>query len=121
MCEALIRLEDKNLDPITFSQGDVVDIFDDGKFPDKVAYPHAVIKIPCYPKENLKFLLAPHLVYNVEFKQIEVIRPRLYFIDASIIDLTIVTELRTNREITVDSSLINGSVRNRATYEVYND
>lgn len=120
MCEALIRLEDKNPDLLTFSQGDVVDLFDDGKFPDQVVYPHAVIKIPGYPKENLKFMLKPHELYNPETKEMDIIRPRLYYVDASIIDPELVSELRTNRYITVDPSLINGSVRNRVTGEIYN-
>jgi len=120
MAEALIRLEDKNLDPMTFSQGDVVDIFDDGRFPDQVAYPHAVIKIPGYLKENLDFMLTPHMLYNAETTNMDMIRVRLYYIDATIIDSELVTELRTNRYITVDPSKINGAIKNRATGEIYN-
>lgn len=120
MCEAFLRLEDKNLDPLTFSQGDVVDLFDDGKFPDQVAYPHAVIKIPGYPKENLEFVLEPYKVTNPETQMVEIQQLREWYVDADIIDLALVTELRTNRYITVNASLINSSIRNRISGEIYN-
>ncbi len=51
MAEVLIRLEDKTDNPKSLSQGDVVDLFDYGRYPDQVAYPHAVIKIPGYHPE----------------------------------------------------------------------
>ena len=120
MGEVLIRLEDKNPNPKSFSQGDPVDVFDDGRFPDRVAYPHAVIKIPGYPAKDLRWVLTPWVIWNSETKEMDMQAIRLYYIDATIIDPALVAELRGNREITVDPSLINGSVRNRATGEIYN-
>jgi len=120
MCEVLIRLENKTDNPKSFSRGDAIDLFDDGRFPDVVKYPHAVIKIPGYPKSNLQFLLTPHMIYNPETKDMDIIRVRLYFIDASVIAPTLVDKLRRDRVITVDPIYISGSIRNRATGEIYN-
>ncbi len=119
--EAIWRLEDKpnpNNSGTFFRRGDVIDIFDDGKFPDKQAWPHAVIKMPGYDKSLLKFMLESIAVIN-EHNELVVISVRRYFIDVTLIDPVIVAAARDNRSITVGDSMLSGTIRDRLTGSVY--
>ena len=119
MCEILTRLCDK---PGTLKQlaterfyrkYDPIDIFDDGRYPDQLSYPNAVVKVPNFPKEKIKYSLAKDIEYN-ELLAIHVCeRVRKYTLDFTKLPVEKINKLTVDRSVIITELELSNCIYDR--------